>query len=432
MAANRGISSRLATLVCVFCLALAVLAPAAFASDGTFVRKFGTAATLNGPSEVVVDSSGNAFVADTNNNRIKKFNSAGTLLATYGASGSGTPAVGGVPQFNGLRDIALDPSGDLYVTDMTNNRVQRLSNTGTYISEITGLNRPRCVATDSSGNVYVTDTESHRICKYDNTGALVTAWGSLGTGNGQFNMPVGISVEPGYVYVTDYNNNRVQKFTTAGVYVTKWGSSGTADGQFGFPTGIDADSAGYVYVADRNNERVQKFTSTGTFVWKWGETGTGDGQFAADTNGIRGITAVAGEGVYVTDYGNNRIQVFGSSAPAVAFTSPAPGTVSGIVPIEATATDPQGISRIDFYVDGVLLSSDSSSPYTAAWDSGMFIALPHTIEARAYDTAGIVGTDSVVVQRHVVSTPASSTWSLLVTAIVGIGLVALVRRRSIQ
>ena len=89
---------------------------------------------------------------------------------------------------------------------------------------------------------------------------FVAQWGSLGTGNGQFNLPRGIAVAAdGSVYVADTYNHRVQKFDTNGAFVAKWGSSGTGDGQFNLPVGIAVDADGSVYVADTSNNRVQKF-----------------------------------------------------------------------------------------------------------------------------------------------------------------------------
>src|SRR4051812_44238695 len=89
------------------------------------------------------------------------------------------------------------------------------------------------------------------------------AWGSGGSGNGQFQSPSAVAVAPsGSVYVTDRLNNRVQQFTSAGVFVRKWGTAGTGVGQFSEPTGITVDPAGNVFVSDTGNNRIQKFTST--------------------------------------------------------------------------------------------------------------------------------------------------------------------------
>ncbi|MEK7353203.1 MAG: hypothetical protein AABZ77_01690, partial [Chloroflexota bacterium] len=92
-------------------------------------------------------------------------------------------------------------------------------------------------------------------------------WGSSGSGNGQFNSPLGVAVDSaGNVYVADSGNHRIQKFTSSGQFITKWGASGSLDGQFNSPNGVAVDSAGNVYVADTFNNRIQKFLGSGQFV----------------------------------------------------------------------------------------------------------------------------------------------------------------------
>ena len=125
------------------------------------------------------------------------------------------------------------------------------------------------------------DTANNRVQKFTSTGTFVTSWGSYGSGNGQFYNPYGIAVgSDGYIYVTDTNNNRIQKFTNTGTFVTTWGTYGNGSGQFYYPYGIAVGSDGYVYVADSNNNRIQKFTNTGTFVTTWGS------QAAATANSL--------------------------------------------------------------------------------------------------------------------------------------------------
>ena len=170
---------------------------------------------------------------------------------------------------------------------------------------------------------------------YEEKYEFVTQWGSLGTGDGQFNDPTGVAVDKmgGYIYITQIVNDRVQKFTSDGVFVTKWGGEGSGDGQFYNPRGIAVDSSGgFVYVVEQGNHRVQKFTSSGSLVGWWGlddlaftgwhnpdsgrigVSGSGDGQFqqplaiAVDNSGF----------VYVADSSNSRIQKFTSDGTFIA------------------------------------------------------------------------------------------------------------------
>jgi len=95
----------------------------------------------------------------------------------------------------------------------------------------------------------------------------------VGTGNGEFNSPMGIAVDNGdNLYVVDHFNDRVQKFDSAGTFVTKWGTSGTGDGEFDGPVGIAVDNSDHVYVSDHYGSRIQKFSSAGVFITSWTAT----------------------------------------------------------------------------------------------------------------------------------------------------------------
>jgi len=100
--------------------------------------------------------------------------------------------------------------------------------------------QPAGVALDGSGNVYVADTGNNRIQKFTASGIYLSQWGTAGSGNGQFSGPFGITVAGGSVYVVDSGNRRVQVFTTAGAYVTQWGSLGSGNGQFQQPLCVAA------------------------------------------------------------------------------------------------------------------------------------------------------------------------------------------------
>ena len=166
---------------------------------------------------------------------------------------------------------------------------------------------PSGIEVDSAGNVYVADTGNSRIQKFDAGRASITAWGSYGSGNGQFILPYGVAVDSaGNVYVADTGNSRIQKFDAGGAFIGTWGSLGPDNGQFNYPYDVAVDSAGNVYVADTHNNRVQKFDAEGTFITTWGSFGRGNGQFIFPN----GVAVDSSGNVYVTDTGNSRIQKF--------------------------------------------------------------------------------------------------------------------------
>src|SRR5690349_4584839 len=107
---------------------------------------------------------------------------------------------------------------------------------------------------------------------------LVAQWGSLGTGDGQFELPVGVAFDPaGYVYVCDGLTSAIQKFTPDGGFLVRW-EADLSNGLAALPQGIAADPAGDIYVTDPY-AHVQKFRGTGEFVLRWGGAGTAANQF---------------------------------------------------------------------------------------------------------------------------------------------------------
>jgi DNA-binding beta-propeller fold protein YncE len=231
------------------------------------------------------------------------------------------------------KGIDVDSTGDVYVSDGTNNRVQVFDSSGNFLRQWeasipyspligncnTGQTDPRGITVDGSNNVYVTFIA--KVKKYSPSGEFIMEWGSCGSGNGQFNNAVAIDVGPnGYVYVLSAGNtsqnHRVQVFDSSGTFLHKWGGEGTANGQFKYPGGIAIDSSGNVYVADSNNYRIQKFDADGNFITSWGSWGDGDGQFmligAIDVDANDNVYTVDEHGVYPWGQ-HGRIQKFDSA-----------------------------------------------------------------------------------------------------------------------
>ncbi len=312
-----------------------------------YTTQWGSRGSGNGqfdsPQGVAVDSPGNVYVADSSgsisapygNNRVEKFTSTGTYVTQFGCA-TGVCSVGSAPgQFFEPYGVAVDSSGNLYVADFGNSRVEKFTSTGTYVTQWGSygfgpgqFDTPRGVAVDSSGNVYVTDYGGRGVEKFTSTGTYITQWGSYGSSNGQFKGPSDVAVDSdGNVYVVDSGNVRVEKFTSTGTYVTQWGSYGSGPGQFFGAEGIAVDSSGNVYVADERNNRVEKFTNTGTYVSQLGcatgacTAGSAPGQF----NGPTGVAVDSSGNVYVADRNNNRVEIFGDTTTTTTATSGIPG-----------------------------------------------------------------------------------------------------------
>src|SRR5579872_7225994 len=102
-------------------------------------------------------------------------------------------------------------------------------------------------------------------------------FGSSGSGNGQFDLPIGITIDGSTnSYVVDMNNNRVEKFDSTGTYQSQFGSSGSGNGQFDFPRGITFDGTN-LWITDTGNDRVEEFSISGSYQSQFGSSGTGNG-----------------------------------------------------------------------------------------------------------------------------------------------------------
>jgi len=317
--ASQGASGLKASTTYHFRLAATNVEGTAYGEDKTFTTSpenytfsaaYGTEGSGNGqfsePHGVAIDSSGNVWVTDSLNDRVQKFNSKGEYLSQFGGTGTGNG------KLSWPQGIAIDASGNLWVADSGNNRVQKFNSKGEYVSKFGSAGsgngqfyEPIGIAIDSSGNVWVIDSANNRVQKFNSSGTYQSQFGKEGSGNGQFSEPHGIAIDSsGNLWVADSGNNRVQKFNSSGTYQAQFGSLGFGDGQFTVPVGLALTPAGHILVSDSGIRRVQQFNSSGTYLSQFGSSGSGNGQFL----GI-GDIAVDGSGdLWIVDPGNNRVQ----------------------------------------------------------------------------------------------------------------------------
>lgn len=255
----------------------------------------GTAGFASGTSFVAVDEGDNLYVATSNT--IAKITPGGiatTLAGMPGIYGS-ADGTGSAARFDDPTGIAVDESGNVYVSDTENYTIRKVTPAG-VVTTLAGspgaygsadgtgpaarFDGPQGIAVDTSGNVYVADEDANTIRKITPGGVVTTLAGTpgvIGSSNGtgsaaQFCDPIGVAVDgAGNVYVGELGSSTIRKITSAGVVTTLAGTPGnigSADGtgsaaQFYWPTGVAVDGNGDVYVADTYNFTLRKVTSTG-------------------------------------------------------------------------------------------------------------------------------------------------------------------------
>ncbi|WP_179369016.1 HYR domain-containing protein [Candidatus Nitrosotenuis sp. DW1] len=269
-----------------------------------------TSGAFTFPQYAAVDETGNVYVTDLGNSRVQKFDNDGSYLHSWGSMGSGSK------EFHSIAGIAVK-NNYVYVVDHDLNSVKKFDISGNFIkswnsggTDATKLKLPNDIAVSKDNSVYVVDTGNSRVLKFDSDGKFLLTIGSSGTGDGQFLTPLGIATDgSGNVYVSDSGNNKIDKFTSDGAFVKKFTAS--SGGIKISPDGLAIDSSGNIIVADTPNNRVVVLDSDGKTVTTFGKTGTGNSQFKM----VKDVTLDSDGDLFVVDSSNHRIQKFGSADP---------------------------------------------------------------------------------------------------------------------
>jgi len=341
-----------------------------------------TAAELSDPFGGAVDSSGNLYVADYGNARIRKVTSSGTITT---AAGTGTEGYGGDngaatrAELNYPIGVAVDSAGNLYIADTYNHRIRKVSNgvittvAGNGTAGFSGdngsatsaqLNYPYSVAVDAAGNLYIADYGNNRIREV--SGGVITTVAGNGTQgfsgdsgpavNAQLSEPVSVAVRAGNLYIADFGNNRIRS-VSAGLIATaagngKLGYSGdggpATSAELYSPRGVSVDANGNLYIADTYNQRIREVTSGVIFTIAGdgaaGYGGDGGAATSAELDDPTGIAIGSGAIVYIADLGSSRIRVLNPlGPPCTATVNPltlAPGSPGGTFNLAVATSAP--------------------------------------------------------------------------------------------
>ncbi len=270
-----------------------------------FVSNFAT--NFTAPTGIAIDSNGDIYVVDSGSSQVKKFDSNGKLLLSWGSLGSGNGRLlhpHGI--FVGTKYVFVADTGNARIDIFDKDNGNFIYSWGSYGNNEGMFHTPVGLAADSQEDILVADSGRNTIQEFNTQFTFMNEFKSLLTDNGNFTATSGIAVDSkGNIYVSS-PDDKILEFSSIGNFVNFFGSQGSEEGRFNNPTALAIDSNGNFYVADTWNHRIQKFDPYGNFVLSWGIEGTSAGQFEEPV----GLAIDQSDNIYVVDKKNGNIQKF--------------------------------------------------------------------------------------------------------------------------
>lgn len=374
-----------------------------FSGDGGVA----TSAGLRVPIDVAVGATGNLYIAEIGSNRVRRVDATTRIITTIagtgvtGYGGDGGPATSA--QLATPRGAALDAEENVYIADLNNNRVRRVASATGVISTVAGtggfgyaadgsaatsatLIGPQAVATDVDGNVFIADSYNRRIRRVDAGSGVTTTVAGTGTngntGDGgpataaRFSLPSDLAFDAaGNMYVVDSSSQVVRRIAASTGIITTVAGNGTfgysgddgpaTSAQFKYPAGIAVDGAGNLYIADSFNHAVRMVDATSGIITTI--AGTGVEGFSGDDGPATsaqlslpmGVVVDGAGAIYIADSNNHRVRkiVAGEITTVVGTGAPGSDGDNGL----ATAATLSIPAHVTFDADGNLYISDKES-----------------------------------------------------------------------
>lgn len=342
------------------------------------------------PQVVAVDSAGNQYIADTGNNRVRKVSAGNGITTTVAGNGLGAfSGDGGVATSASICSpygVALDSTGNLYIADTCNHRVRKVAASTGIITTVAGngtaaftgdngpasaasLNYPVRVLVDSTGNLYIADNSNHRIRKVAAASGIVTTVAGNGTAtfagdsdtatSASLYSPYDVSLDSaGNLYIADQGNNRIRKVAAESGIITTVAGNGSATfagdndaattASLKYPVGVAVDSADNLYISDFGNNRIRKVTAASGVITTvagnglGGFSGDGGAAISASLYYPSGLTIDSAGNLYIADRYNHRIRKVIKSnvtSAAISYSPSGPYNVGDQIVIAATFND---------------------------------------------------------------------------------------------